>query len=140
MEIAKDNPAYSLNASLRCFNVHSPANINEQRLTDFQKGKQTFVLSLLKPRVNILTQTPPCVIDLYEHVFYSKKLNFMSQPIYNLMMQHLPVKISLNPLRLECQSWASFFLQACSDYIFRRQTSLPILEDCNDCSCISCGA
>lgn len=62
MKIAKDNPANSLNAPLGCFYVHSPANINEQWLTWFSKGKKT--LSLLKARVNILTQTPHCVGDL----------------------------------------------------------------------------
>lgn len=41
--------------------------------------------------------------------------------------------------RPECQRWVSF-TQACSEYIFRKQTSFPLLKGCNDCSCVSCGA
>lgn len=61
-------------------------------------------------------------LDFPDHVFHSKKLNFTPELTYNLVVQHLPVKMALT--RPECQSWVSFFLQTRSDYIFRKQTSL----------------
>lgn len=41
--------------------------------------------------------------------------------------------------RPEHQSWISL-LQTCLGYIFRRHMSLPLLKDCNDCSCVLRGA